>query len=216
MPVFSEMDTLYFPGKRGIAYSPVVFSSRVCSSPLAASTGVKTTLPLPRGLPLRVTFPFTTARFPRGLRTSPQQPVSATRARKNRTRAGKRMIRLQLQTRSEEQDPATASSGGRAWDQGGADQKLTVSPPSAVQIARNTWALIELVMNCTCPSPKTACTPPELKLNGSSLGPQLFADQGQDVGPPLGVALLLIRAVLFTVSWCGPETPLATSGSPHR
>src|SRR5262245_3252002 len=93
---------------------------------------------------------------------------------------------------------------------------VTTSPKSEVHRARSVWGLILSPRNCTCPSPNSAFTPPGWKLNGSSFGPQLLSEHGQVVGPPFGAALLLIRANLFTVSRCGPETPLATSGSPQR
>src|SRR5205823_2228821 len=90
------------------------------------------------------------------------------------------------------------------------------SPPLGVQIARSTWAEIVCLMNATCPSPHTAIAPPGWKLNGSSFGPQLFSAHEQAVGPPFGVAWLLICATWVSVAWCGPDTPLATSGSAHR
>jgi hypothetical protein len=76
-------------------------------------------------------------------------------------------------------------------------------------------------MNLTEPSPRTAVTPPVWKLNGSSLGPQLFTVHRQVAGPPTGLALLLILATRDVAvgaleSLFGPEKPLPNaSGSAH-
>ena len=71
-------------------------------------------------------------------------------------------------------------------------------------------------MNRTEPSPMVVFTPPPWKLNGSSLGPQLFTLHKHWEGPPVGVALLLIFATLEPVDLLGPEKPLPNaSGSAH-
>ena len=71
-------------------------------------------------------------------------------------------------------------------------------------------------MNRTDPSPMVAFTPPPWKLKGSSLGPQLLTLHKHELGPPVGLALLLIFATLFAVSLLGPEKPLPNaSGSAH-
>jgi hypothetical protein len=72
------------------------------------------------------------------------------------------------------------------------------------------------LMKRTDPSPMVAFTPPLWKLNGSSLGPQLLVLHKHELGPPVGLALLLILAVLSDVELLGPEKPLPNaSGSAH-
>src|SRR5688500_10675148 len=79
---------------------------------------------------------------------------------------------------------------------------------------RSVSALMFSLMNRTDPSPMRAFTPPPWKLNASSFGPQLFTDHRQVLGPPIGVALLLILACLLPVELLGPEVPLPpASGS---
>src|SRR5262245_61978560 len=96
----------------------------------------------------------------------------------------------------------------------------------------------------TWPSQNRWLAPAPWKLNGSSLGPQLLADQGQKLVPPNGEELLLMNfrvvspqtvlsatlvatkayvvydgspgELLSLADWGGPETPLAVSGSAQR
>src|SRR5262245_30727654 len=85
----SARATLYLPGKTDVTYSPLALRYPTCGSPLAESTGAKTTVPLVSGRPATVTFPLTTARSPSGLRTSRWHPatsaVSAISPRTGRT-----------------------------------------------------------------------------------------------------------------------------------
>src|SRR5436305_891884 len=70
---------------------------------------------------------------------------------------------------------------------------------------------------CALPSAKTAIAPPGWNEKISSFGPQLLVDQGQSVGPPWGVLLLLIGFLSAPArEFGGPETPLPLSGSAQR
>src|SRR3954469_23409222 len=88
-----------------------------------------------------------------------------------------------------------------------------MSPSAAVTMYRS-WAGATLSRtNWTCPSANTTIAPPLWKLKISSLGPQLFDGHRQVLGPPNGVALLLIALPLP----CGsPDTPNPLSCSAHR
>jgi len=57
------------------------------------------------------------------------------------------------------------------------DRDLNYSAPAAVQSPRTVCQAVFSEMNRTLPSAIEACTPPTWKLNGSSLGPQLFVFQ---------------------------------------
>src|SRR5262249_55868401 len=95
---------------------------------------------------------------------------------------------------------------------------------AGVQRARTIWRFMFSERKRTWPSPNRASTPPGCVLNGSSLGPQLLADHGQFVGPPMGVFQLFTTWVRVPATYrgdagsCvgGPETPLPLSGSAQR
>src|SRR5689334_14768131 len=89
-------------------------------------------------------------------------------------------------------------------------------PSARVTRYRSTRASIVSVMKCTLPSHTMTFAPPLWKLKISSFGPQLLTSQVQPLGPPTGLALLLMTGLEPAVAFGGPETPLPLSGSAQR